>query len=95
MIIIKQLCKMMREELNDAEKYAKEYMLNVEKDGRLADMYKRLANAELDHANWEHAEATRLIREYGGTPPEAMQAVWDWEHEQMVEQTNDIKRMLS
>lgn len=95
MTIIKQLCKMIREELDDAEKYAKEYALVVEKDARLADMFKRLANAELEHATWEHTEATRLIRESGQPTPEAMQAVWDWEHELMIEQTAKVRQMLA
>lgn len=94
MTVIKNLCKMIREELEDAEKYAKEYVLNSEKDGRLADMYKRLANAELEHANWEHTEAVRIIREYGMPAPESMQAVWDWEHDLMAEQQAKIRAML-
>ena len=95
MIIIKDLCKMIREELDDAEKYAKEYILTQEKDARLADMFKRLAQSELEHANMEHNEAVRLIREYGGTPPEGMQAVWDWEHELLMEKTAKIKSMIN
>lgn len=95
MVIIKDLCKMIREELDDAEKYAKEYVLTADKDPRLADMFKRLANGELEHANMEHAEAVRLIRESGKEAPESMQAVWDWEHELLTEKTAKIKLMLS
>lgn len=95
MIVIKDLCKMIREELDDAEKYAKEYVLNSENDSRLAEMFKRLALAELDHANWEHTEALRIIRESGREAPDSMKAVWDWEHELLTEKTAKIKLMLS
>lgn len=95
MIMVKELCKMIREELDDAEKYAKEYALNVESDSRLAEMFKRLANAELDHANMEHTEALRLIRESGVEPPTSMKSVWEWEHELLLEKTAKIKSLLS
>lgn len=95
MIIVKQLCKMIREELADAEKYAKEYRLAAEKDQKLAETFKRLANEELDHSNMLHAEAVRKIKEYNTPAPESMQAVWNWEHELMIEQTAKIKQMLT
>ena len=44
-----------------------------------------------------HAQAVRLIkaqRDAGREIPASMQAVWDWEHEHMVEQQSDIERML-
>ncbi len=86
---------MIREELEDAEHYAREYVLNSESDPRLAELFKRLALAELDHANWEHTEAVRLIQASGREAPPSMQAVWDWEHELLTEKTAKIKLMLS
>ena len=43
-----------------------------------------------------HAQAERLIKAYmdkGETPPPAMQAVWDWEHEKMIDTRARIKMM--
>lgn len=94
---IKELVEAMREELCDAEHYAKQAALYKGKDSRLADMYANLAKQELEHCNMEHMQVTRLITEYresGHQPPEAMQAIWDWEHEQMVDHKAEIMAML-
>ena len=43
-----------------------------------------------------HAQAERLIREYqdsGEETPPAMQAVYDWEHEKMMDNMARIKTM--
>lgn len=69
-------------------------MAHKETDKHLADMYAELARQELDHAGMEHEQAVRLIKEYGKEPPAAMQAIWDWEHEQMIEEESEIRVML-
>lgn len=91
---IKMLCKMIREELEDACKYSKEALCHKEDDKDLAEMFYKLANQELDHADMEHSQVVRLIKAYAKAPSEAMQAVYDWEHEQMIEMKSEIKTRL-
>ena len=94
---IKHLAKNIRAELEDAEKYAKAALSYKTGDRELAQTYADLARAELGHSDLLHNQAVRLIRmkkAEGVEPPVAMQAVWDWEHEKMVEDTARIKHML-
>ena len=89
---------MMSEELHDAEKYARLYHQYKESDRQLSEMFKVLANQELEHSNMEHNQAVRLIRQYkdsGKETPPTMQAIWDWEHEQMVEEEKEVRVLLN
>ena len=45
-----------------------------------------------------HKMAVRMIekkKESGAEVPPAMQAVWDWEHEQMIDRVGKIKTLMS
>lgn len=87
-----------REEMNDAETYAKLALRYKDDDRSLSQTFEKLAEQELDHADMLHAQASRLIKERkenGETPPVAMSAVWSWEHENMVECVARIKLLLS
>lgn len=95
---IKCLVKLMHEELCDAEKYARLYQKYKDDDRQLAEMFKVLSGQELEHMNMEHQQAVRLIRQFrdsGKEAPAEMMAIWDWEHEQMIEQEQDVRIMLS
>lgn len=94
---IRELVEAISEELNDAEKYATKAIAYKEEDSQLGDMYINLARQELDHASAEHRQAVRLIENYrnsGKTVPEAMQAVWDWQHEQAIEKESSVRIMI-
>ena len=95
---IKMLAGHIREEMNDAETYAKLALRYKDDDRSLSQTFEKLAEQELDHADMLHAQASRLIKERkenGETPPVAMSAVWSWEHENMVECVARIKLLLS
>lgn len=97
MKVIKHLVKDIREELEDAEKYAKAAMHYKDHDMELARAFHDLARQELAHSEILHTQAVREInakRAEGVEPPTAMQAVWDWEHEKMIEETAEIRQML-
>lgn len=98
MKVIKCLVEDIEEELEGAEHYAKLATKHKEDDRELADVYAKLANVELDHVNALHGQVVRIIKEYkaatGKETPAPMQAVWDWEHEKMVDTTARIKAML-
>lgn len=99
MKIIKHLVEDIQEELEGAEHYAKLATQYKEDDRTLADTYAKLANVELDHVNALHEQVVRIIKEWKATSgketPAPMQAVWDWEHEKMVDTESRIKTMLS
>ena len=94
---IKTLAKKIRGELEDAKSYALLALEEKDADRSLSDTYRQLAEQELEHANKLHAQAVRLINEQkakGVNAPVAMQAVWDWEHEHMIEETTRIRLLL-
>lgn len=98
MIQIKELVKSMREELSDSEAYIDMALHYKPRDKALADMYKELASQELQHAHMEHAQAERIIGQLNDPNMtkvhESMKAVWDWEHEQMMETEAIIKAKM-
>lgn len=65
----------------------------------LAENYAKMAEAELGHVNALHAQAVRVIKDWrtysGKEPPAAMQAVFDYEHDNMIEKVARIKTLLS
>ena len=95
---IKMLAGHIREEMNDAETYAKLALRYKDDDRNLSQTFEKLAEQELDHADMLHAQASRLIKERkenGETPPVAMSAVWSWEHENMMDCVARVKVLLS
>lgn len=95
---IKMLAGHIREEMNDAETYAKLALKYRDDDRNLSQTFEKLAEQELDHADMLHAQATRLIKERkenGETPPVAMSAVWSWEHENMMDCVARVKVLLA
>jgi hypothetical protein len=98
MKIIKYLSEQIMEELEDAEKYAKAALYNKHTDTELSRMYAELSRQELNHSDMLHTQAVRLIkaeREKGVEPPAAMLAVWDWQHDKMIDHTAKVKHLLS
>ena len=98
MLIIKKLCKMIKEEISDAEKYANCALKYKDDDKALADTFYTLSNNELQHMDLLHAQVVRLINDYRakkGEPPEAMQAVYDYVHEEQMDAVKEIKILLS
>ena len=94
---IKALVEYIHEELHDAEKYAKAAAKHKDNDKELSSTYAELAHQELNHMDKLHSQAVRLIKAYrdkGNEPPAAMLAVWDWEHEKMIEHTAHVKHLL-
>ena len=59
---IKHIAKDIREELSEAEKYAKAALHYKEHDRELAQTFHDLARQELAHSELLHNQAVRLIR---------------------------------
>lgn len=93
---IRDIVEDIREELDGAKHYAE---LAVKMKGSAAaNIYADMARAELGHVDKLHGLAVQLINEQrakGVTPPAAMQAVWDWEHDRMIDRTAHIHTLLN
>jgi hypothetical protein len=96
MLIIKELVKQIDEELKDSRKYAEKALKNKHEHKELADVYYMLSNEEMKHVGILHGEVVKIIREYqekNGDPPAAMKAIWDWKHEEHIEEAHEIEIM--
>lgn len=94
---IKELSRNIKDEVKDADKYAKLALEYKEKDKALADTYYTLAGEELKHLEMLHNQVTRLIANYKATkgePPAAMLAVYEYLHEEMIECVAEVKVKL-
>ena len=98
MLIIKKLSKMIKEEICDAEKYANCALKYKDEDKALAETFYTLASQELQHMELLHAQVVRLINDYKakkGEPPVEMQAVYDYIHEEQMDDVREVKVLLS
>lgn len=96
MKIIKCLAKKIEEEMHDAEEYAKLAVMYRSEYPEVSDVFLNLSRQEVSHANMLHIQAERMIKEYrdkGGETPPAMQAVYDWEHEKMIDNMARVQNM--
>jgi len=98
MKIIKCLSEYIEEELHDADKYITKAMMVKQEYPDLAETLYQIAMEEMTHMSRIHTEAERIIAEYRrkvGEPPAAMQAVYDYLHERMVEKSKAVKVELA
>lgn len=93
---IKELSQKIKEELRDAEKYARGAIEEKMEHPTLAAVYHRLANDELAHASMLHEEAVAMIRVAGEGKevPPVMKELWAWQHEEMVEEEKEVRMLL-
>lgn len=96
MQIIKTLSKQIKEELHDAEKYAKDALTHKTDDPALAATYYRLANAELDHASMLHDEVVREVEKTKGEKaiPPVMFELWNWQHNELIEEEKEVRLLI-
>ena len=94
MKIIKCLAENIREEMHDAEKYAKMALEYKEQYPEMLDTFLTLSRQEVNHATMLHNHVERIIKDYRakeGDPPAAMMAVYDWEHEKMIDNMAKVR----
>ena len=95
---IKHIVENIREELEGAEHYAKVAAKLKSDNPTDSSVYADMARQELGHVDALHKMAVRAIekqRATGAMVPTSMQAVWDWEHEMMMDRVAHIKTLLS
>lgn len=94
---IAEIVKSIKGELKGAEEYATLSAKYKVEDRDLASTYSGLATTELSHVDSLHSQVVRIIKEHkasGKEVPPAMQKVWDWEHEQIMQEYAEVKAML-
>ena len=95
MEIIKKLSKMIEEELDDSECYIKAALKYKDERPSLSRLFFSLSQEEMEHMSRLHDAVVDIIKEYreaNGEPPTDMQAVYDYLHEQQIEESAEIKR---
>lgn len=98
MKVIKEIVEQINEEISGAEEYSKYATQYKDEDKALADTYAKLAEVELTHVDSLHAQVVRIIKAWqskGEQVPSAMQAVWDWVHQNQVDKVARIKVLLN
>lgn len=94
---IAEIVEDIKEELEGAEHYAEKALQYKGTDKELSSVYSGLSTTELSHVDSLHTQAVKIINEVKATGkevPAGMQAVWDWEHTQMLKRYTDIKALL-
>ena len=98
MQIIKKLSKMIGEELDDAEKYARCALNHKDEDTSLAELFYSLSLEEMKHMEMLHKAVVRMIeevRQSGRTVPEGMQEMYDYIHEQHIDHAKEVRMLQS
>ena len=96
MRIIKEVTKRIKEELKDAQWYAKEALEHKANAPDVAEAYNHLAREEMSHATLLHEKVVALIKraEMEKAPPPVMRELWAWQHEEIIEDQVETKRLI-
>ena len=97
MKLIKQLSRMIEEEIRDAEKYARCAIERKEDRPELARTFIQLAEQELGHMQMLHNAVVQLIEEQRrtqGEPPAGMMEAYDLIHEWQMDHAEEAQALI-
>ena len=95
MKLIKELEELIEEEIHDVKKYAKMAAELKGEHPALAQVLYTLSTQEDSHQSVIHGEVVKIIEDYRrkhGTPPAAMQAVYDFMHRRHIDNLAEARR---
>lgn len=95
---IKEVVRQIKKELKAAEWYAEEAVKDREMYPKLARHYHDMATDNLKRVDDLHAAVAEMIDEVqksGKVIPQGMMDVWNFEHEMLVEQAEDVRYMVN
>lgn len=95
---VRKLVAEIREELHDAEKYAKCALRIKDEDANLYALYTRLAGEEMQHMELLKNAAVEKIntdRRKGVEGIDIVSMAWDWEHECITEHAAEVRAMIA
>ena len=98
MLCIKELSEKIYEELDDAKWYAEKAIKYKDTDKQLGDTYIQISKEEMAHMNRLHDQITRVIYDYRnakGEPPKEMMALYEYEHNQIIERAAQVQYIIS
>ena len=98
MRIIKELSEAIEDELDSAERYARDACVYKEEHPELAETLYNIALEEMRHVDLLHKRVVELIERYrkeNGEPPSSMLAIYDFLHKRNVEWSNEIRGYLN
>lgn len=91
---IKTIICHMNDTLEEAEVYYRDYIRYKDDVPKLANTAIDMAKAHLElYMKW-HSTVALIISEYrstNGEPPAEMKAIWNYEHERLTDQFNELK----
>lgn len=85
---------MIEDEITDAEHYARCAINNKTDRPKLADLFYRLSQEEMNHMSLLHDAVTEIIADYRrekGEPPKEMLAVYNYLHQKQIDRAIDVK----
>ena len=96
MKIIKVLSEKIKDELHDAESYAKMALEYKDEWPELSRTLYNLSAQEMEHMNLLHNEVAAIIKKYretNGEPPADMLAVYEYLHKEQIEKAVEVKTL--
>ena len=98
MKVIKKIIEHMDDSLDEAYDYYMDYVLYKEEHPKYANLSLELARTHMDLYNRLHQVVVNSINDYkvtSGEPPKEMLVIWNYEHERLVEEYENLKSKIN
>ena len=97
MKILKNLIQKAEDTLEEVEWYAEKAHQLKDEHRTLADTYIKIAEMHVQIYTMLHDRMVALINEQKGKgvePPQAMMAIWEYEHEKLIKEMSEVKYLI-